>query len=564
MQAVWKRLTIFQRMMLIVAVAGVGCIAAGGVFLAIMRSEFLENRQEKVKDVVESAHSVIRHFGELEQSGRMTRAQAQAAARDAIKDIRYSDDDYLWINDYDAVIVMHPIKPALDGKDLSTFEDPHGTRLFSEFARIVKAEGEGFVPYHWPKPGFDEPVEKISFVKGYQPWQWIIGSGIYIDDVAAAVRENAIRAGGMILLTLLVAGGIGFFIARAIARPMHQMAGAMTALADGRDDVEIPARDNANELGEMAAALAVLKQNVADKKRLEAEQVENERRAEERRKQAMRDLAGRFEADVGRLIGGVAASASQMQITSSSMSATADQASRQASSVASASELASGNVQTVAAAAEQLSASIQEISRQVSTSAGIARDASDEAARTQATVRGLAASAEKIGEVVNLINDIAAQTNLLALNATIEAARAGDAGKGFAVVANEVKSLANQTAKATDEIAGQINAVRSEITGTVGAIEGIAGTISKINEIASGIAAAVEQQQAATSEIARNVEQASAGTSEVSSTITGVTQAAGETGAAAGEVLTAAQALAQQSEEMQRFVEKFLNEVRAA
>jgi len=269
-----------------------------------------------------------------------------------------------------------------------------------------------------------------------------------------------------------------------------------------------------------------------------------------------------FERDVSSMVGVISSAATELQTTAQSMATTAEQTTQQASAVANAAEQASENVQTVAAATEELTASIQEISRQVSQSTHIAGSAVEEAQRTNIMVQGLAEAAGKIGQVVKLINDIASQTNLLALNATIEAARAGDAGKGFAVVAGEVKNLANQTAKATDEISAQIAAVQAATKDAVGAIQGIGSTISKISEIASAIAAAVEEQGAATQEIARNVQQAAMGTGAVTNNIGSVTHAAGETGHAAHEVLSAAGELSRQSERLNSQVNHFLTDVR--
>jgi methyl-accepting chemotaxis protein len=272
------------------------------------------------------------------------------------------------------------------------------------------------------------------------------------------------------------------------------------------------------------------------------------------------ELAGK----VAEVVKSVAAASNELKSTAESMSATAEETSRQATTVAAASEQATTNVQTVASAAEELSSSIAEISRQVAESASIAGQAVDEAGRTNATVQSLAEAAQKIGQVVELINDIASQTNLLALNATIEAARAGEAGKGFAVVASEVKNLANQTAKATEEIAAQINEMQTTTNGAVGAIQGISGTIGRISEIATSIASAVEEQGAATQEIARNVQQAAAGTQDVSANIGGVTQAAGETGAGASQVLSAADELSRQSAQLQTEIDQFLGNGKAA
>ncbi len=285
-------------------------------------------------------------------------------------------------------------------------------------------------------------------------------------------------------------------------------------------------------------------------------------RTERARKTA--DLTQEFSGKVSQLAGLVSSAATQLQATAQSMAGTADLTMQQASTVATAAEDASANVQTVASSAEELASSIGEISRQVAQSAKIAGKAADDAKRTDTVVRALADGARTIGEVVGLISNIAGQTNLLALNATIEAARAGDAGKGFAVVASEVKSLATQTAKATDQISQQIGQIQSATNKAVAAIQGIATTIAEVNDIAAAIAAAVEEQGAATKEIARNVQQASAGTQEVTSNIAGVRAGASDTGAAAGEVLSAAGELSRQAEQLTGEVGRFVSAMKAA
>jgi methyl-accepting chemotaxis protein len=373
---------------------------------------------------------------------------------------------------------------------------------------------------------------------------------------------------GIMTLTVAAVGlGLGitiaFVLAGAISGPVTAMTAAMKRLADKDWKVEIPARGRKDEIGSMAAAVEIFKQAGIDNEKMSAEQ-EKARLAQLKRTEAINELTKAFDAKVSAALQTVSGATTELESSSNSMSATAEETSKQASAVAASSDEASSNVQTVASAAEELSASIGEISRQVTQSSEVAKKAVEEASKTNATVQGLAEAAQKIGEVVNLINDIAGQTNLLALNATIEAARAGEAGKGFAVVASEVKSLANQTAKATEDIGRQISAIQGATSDAVTAIQGIGKTIEEIAKIASTIAAAVEEQGSATQEIARNVQQASAGTRDVSSNISGVTKAASETGQMAGQVKSAAGELATQTEMLRTEVDRFLAGVRAA
>jgi methyl-accepting chemotaxis protein len=376
------------------------------------------------------------------------------------------------------------------------------------------------------------------------------------DSTATAVR----LAVGALIVGLLLA----WAVSKSITTPVKEMTAAMTTLARGNLQVEVPALENRDEIGEMAHAVQVFKENAIEVERLKAEQIALERRAAEEKKRSMNQLADGFESSVKHVVSAVSSAARQLQQTAQSMSANADQTNRQCTVVAAAAEQASANVQTVASATEELTSSINEISRQVSESTNIGSSAVEEANRANATVNGLSEAAQKIGEVVSLINNIASQTNLLALNATIEAARAGEAGKGFAVVASEVKNLANQTAKATEEIQAQVGQMQSVTSTTVDAIKSITGTIRRMSEISTTIASAVEEQGAATREIARNVSEASKGTQEVSSNISGVAHAAGETGRGASETLSAANNLGTQSENLSQAVEGFIMKVRHA
>jgi methyl-accepting chemotaxis protein len=391
-----------------------------------------------------------------------------------------------------------------------------------------------------------------------------------VQDSAITSRQSheSVSDATMTQLALAAVGladglALAFLIARGILRPLLGMTAAMARLATGDYTVEIPARGNTDEIGDMARAVEVFKQNGIETARLTAEQ-EAERAVKERRTARLDELTRAFEVKAGELVGQVSSAATELQATAQSMTGTASQTSQQATNVAAAAEQASTNVQTVAAAAEELASSIAEISRQVGQSAKVGEKAREDARRTDGVVQALATGAQKIGEVVGLISNIAGQTNLLALNATIEAARAGDAGKGFAVVASEVKSLATQTAKATEDIARQVTQIQTATRDAVGSIREIGATIAEISNIAAAIAAAVEEQGSATQEIARNVQQAAAGTQEVSSNILGVSQGAGDAGAAAGQVLGAAGELSRQAEQLRSEVGLYIAGVKAA
>jgi len=378
------------------------------------------------------------------------------------------------------------------------------------------------------------------------------------DQASRAALTNGGLAAGGLLLSFLVALWAG----QSLARPLIAMARTMTVLADGNTAVALPDPTRGDEIGDMAKTVVIFRDNAIEVERMRLEQEQQRRQAEEDKRRAMAQLADAFESSVRHVVSSVASEALQLQRSAQIMSASADQTKRQCVAVSSAAGQASANVQTVASATEELTSSITEISRQVSESTKIGTTAVDEANRANATVNGLAEAAQKIGEVVQLINNIASQTNLLALNATIEAARAGEAGKGFAVVASEVKNLANQTAKATEDIQAQVGQMQSVTETTVDAIKSITATIRRMSEISTTIASAVEEQSAATQEITRNISEASRGTQEVSSNIDGVSRAAHETGQGASETLSAASDLNRQSEILAREVDQFIAKVR--
>ena len=381
-------------------------------------------------------------------------------------------------------------------------------------------------------------------------------------ETVALIEDTSMRSLVLAVIGVAVGCALAWFIGLGIARPVVGMTRAMRRLADGDTAVEIPGQGRGDEIGQMADAMTVFRENSIANIKLQKEQEAAKLRAAEERRLALRKMADSFEAQVGSIVQAVSAAAVELQASSTQMDATARTSSSEATAAAGAAQQASGNVQTVAAATEELATSIREIASQVERSRGVADRAEEEARHSTELVNALSGNVAGIGEIVSLIKDIAAQTNLLALNATIEAARAGEAGKGFAVVASEVKGLASQTARATEDITARIVAVQAGTEGAVTAIGSIAEVISGMSGISAAVAAAVQQQSGATGEIARNVEQAAAGTQAVSGAITGVEAAARETGDAAEQINAAATELAQQAERLRVEVGQFLDEVR--
>jgi methyl-accepting chemotaxis protein len=427
--------------------------------------------------------------------------------------------------------------------------------------------------------------EISAVVNGTEPelpvGKWILTVADRLDSLVevgsaalAAAREHSMAEHSAaqwdltVLLTLLLgalalAAGSLVLVSRRVLSPLATLRDAMLRVAEGDLTAEAPFAGRQDEVGALSRALAQFKVNAEEKARIEAAELGRRNQAETRQR-AVEAYIGDFEGQIGQALEALSQSSDEMRRTSEGMSATSERTNHQVRTVASASEEASSNVQTVASASEELSASIGEISRQVAHAATIAERAVEETRRTDSTVRGLTETAARIGEVVKLISSIASQTNLLALNATIEAARAGEAGRGFAVVASEVKSLANQTAEATEEISAQIAAVQRVTREAVEAIKGIGGTISEVSEVATGIASAVEQQGAATQEITRNTQEAARRTREVSETVAGVTAGADATGEAAQGVRAAAEDLGAQAGKLRGQVQDFLRKIRAA
>jgi methyl-accepting chemotaxis protein len=548
----------------------IGLCAAAMIAIALtgattLYQRMLDDRTDKLRAIVGSSVTIA--------AGLEARVVAHEITRDQAIDLFHRN---VWASRFDGGkgyisvidartgnVLMFALDPALEGKppaaDVAT-----GRTISSLAFEAVQSADEGMMSYMFPRPGQTKPLRKVAAVARFRPWDIVIYTGAYTDDLDASFDASMLRlgavGGAVLLLTMLAA----LLINRDITVSLRNLMGAMDRLAHGDLTTTIPGTDRREEIGAMAASVLVFRDQMTESDRLRGAQEQLKHAAATEQKAALSRMADGFEGKIGRLVEMLSAGATALQGTAKSLTATANQGNQQATAVATAAEEASTGMHTVAAASEELTASISEISRQVAQSSKITTKAVEDARRTDAIVRALAEGAEKIGTVVGLITNIASQTNLLALNATIEAARAGDAGKGFAVVASEVKSLATQTGKATEEIGGQITQIQAATKQAVEAISGIANTIGEVSTIATTIAAAVEQQGAATAEIARNVHQTAEAAQHITNSISGVSRAASETGAATGLLLIAASDLAKQSAQLSEEANAFVAGVRVA
>ncbi|MEL6064304.1 MULTISPECIES: methyl-accepting chemotaxis protein [unclassified Methylobacterium] len=530
-----------------------------------IRSSALADRELMTRRLSEVAQSLVVHYEALAQSGQMPTEAAQQAALTAISALRFGNEDYFFVLSSDGRLIANAFNAKNVGKHVLDQTDvPGGKRYFAEMVETAQRDGAGIVNYLKPRPGGTEPVEKIASVQMFKPWGWIVATGLYRDDVYADVRSRATAIALWSAGLALPVVALLLLIGNSLSRPIGRLTAAMRGLAEGDLTVAVGDQGRGDEVGAMARAVQVFKDALIAKRAADAATVA-ENAAKMRRAQVLLDaVTARFDAQVSTLTQGLASAAVEMEATAQEMTRTAARTTEQSVRVSAASEQTSNNVQTVAAASEEMSASIQEIAARVAQSSLMADRASTDVARTNELMQVLSRGTEQISEVMGLIAGIAGQTNLLALNATIEAARAGEAGKGFAVVAGEVKALASQTAKATETIAGQIAAIQGETRHAVESMRAIGSSIDEMRTVALSVAAAMEEQGAATSEIVRNVAQAAQGTQAVSADIADVHKAAGDTGAASGQVLSAAQELARYSASLGQEVSTFLAAVKAA
>ncbi|KGD94442.1 methyl-accepting chemotaxis protein [Rhizobium sp. YS-1r] len=589
-----KRLTISWRLYCLVLLS---LIILGGAMTFSLFQSYRSSEVERkagLAQMNDAALTVLKKYQALEASGAMTRDEAQTEAKATISVMRYGDGTgYFWINDMTPRMVMHPIKPEMNGKDLSNDKDPNGKFLFVEFADVVKAKGKGFVDYYWPKPGFEEPVEKYSHVAGFAPWGWIIGTGVYVDDLHAMFRRNLINFASIFGIGALVLVGGAAFVVRTVTGPIGKVNQVLQSIAAGETGGAVPCTDEKNEIGDIARAVAVLRDSVEERAALQAREADqaraladersgNERTmaaAAERQTRAMGELGLALEAlaggdlsvslgDIGEdyaklrddfnaAVGSLHRAVEAIAETGLVVRDSAADISGATNNLSKRTEQQAASLEETAAALDEITATVRTASERAHEARAMVNETKDSASRSGEIVRNaidamgrIEESSNRIGQIISVIDEIAFQTNLLALNAGVEAARAGEAGRGFAVVAQEVRELAQRSANAAKEIKTLIGNSAREVEGGVTLVRSTGDALVEIATLVERVNAHVET-------IATAAREQATGLQEINQSVNQMDQMTQQNAAMVEETTAASQTLAEQSVHLQALLSAF-------
>lgn len=554
-------LRIAYRVQFIAIVAMLGCVALCWFALQANERILRDGIRIKTQQHVDIAISVLQHYSDRAASGELSEDDAKRMAIDTIKHLRYAGKEYFWIHDDQVKMIMHPFKPELDGTDISQVKDPNGKTLFIEMTNAVKSHGDGFVEYMWPKPGLKDPLPKVSYVKGFASWGWIVGSGVYVDMIDAAVNEQIKEFGAVVAGLLFVIVVVSYVLARSVVKPILGLRDVLREISVGNLNVEIPALNHRDEIGEMANVVDSLRMQSIQLKKAESEKEALQGQAEAEKKRHAFDMLTSFNNAFGNIVEQLFTVTSNARTQVQALAGATKHTQQSTQLIATSTDDAADNVARVAVASEELSGAILEISRSVQHTTVVVQQAGSIADKVNDSVARLMEQTRKINQVTEFINGVAGEISLLALNATIESARAGDAGKGFAVVANEVKNLATQTTQASEEIAQQIQDIQQVSYETEAHIRSIVETTHQINGIITAIASAVEEQSAATNIIRRNISQSTSAVEQVSKNIAVVGANANDSASASDQVLVMIQTLNDNCEDLRSRVADFMRQL---
>jgi methyl-accepting chemotaxis protein len=561
-----QKFTIGKKLLLITAVFSTVLVGMTTFMLLDMRSGMVEDRRAKLRALVEAAVNTVNRYGDLAATGKMPAEEAQKTALAVLAGMNFDGKNYFLVFDRNGILKMHPSRKDDIGHNMLDPKHETSANYIGYLnAANTQAPLEGFSVFIGRRPGSTVNDTPKLFLSAFDKhWGWVVTTGIFLDDVNALFLSRATWTAGFVVAGLALSLLLTMLLGRSITRPLNRMVNALEELGTGRFDAEVSHDNGQTEIGRLSRAFLQFRDRMRETEELRARQTDAEEQAKVERRNAMSRVADEFDAAVGSVVESLFGEVERTSRTVAQLSKSAEASSTGTGRVDGAAHAVSENIQTVASATAELSASIGEIGRQIHMTRDIARQTRNTSTQTEERVAALSDSVEAIGEIIEIINSIAGQTNLLALNATIEAARAGEAGRGFSVVASEVKALASQTTKATEDIRRNIEAVRDATREAVDAVRAISTSINGLDESAGTIAAAVEEQNAATSEISRNTAVTAEQTRAITQAINEVAKSMSGTDQAARQVEEHSTAMRGRFEEMRREVHAFLGRIRAA